>query len=152
MRSNLKTTYGLNDGSIFLVLKWPWIAHLNPCQEERIFTTKYKSHSSNTEVQLGYHSDHYQSLSNRLVKSKYTYLNIQCLTFSLIQNGSGMQKVKHFTCVMSLRHYTKRSTANGMSNSITPTQLPKDQRHGSQIWGTCIKRLFCPPPTPPPPL
>ena len=23
----------------------PWIAHLNPCQEERMFTTKCKSHS-----------------------------------------------------------------------------------------------------------
>ena len=133
VQSNLKTTYGLNDGSIFFDLKGPWIAHLNPCHEERTVTTKYKSHSSNTEIQLGYHLDYYQSLSNRLVKSKYTYLNIQCLTFLLIPNGRGVQKVKHFTCAMSLRHYPKRSSANGMNNSITPTQLPKVQRHGSQI-------------------
>ena len=31
----------------------PWIAHLNPCQEERMFTTKYKSHSSTLKAILG---------------------------------------------------------------------------------------------------
>ena len=31
----------------------PWIAHLNPCQEERMFTTKYKSHSPTLKSILG---------------------------------------------------------------------------------------------------
>ena len=69
----LKQHMGLNDGSIFFDLKGHWIAHLNPCHEERIFTTKNKSHSSNTEVQLGYHLDYYQSLSNCLRSVHMTY-------------------------------------------------------------------------------
>ena len=31
----------------------PWIVHLNPCQEERMFTTKYKSHSPTLKSVLG---------------------------------------------------------------------------------------------------
>ena len=49
---------------------WPWIAHSIPCLEERMFTTKYKSHFSNTLVHLGYHSDHNESLSIHQVQSK----------------------------------------------------------------------------------
>ena len=30
-----------------------WIAHLNPCQEGRMFTTKYKSHSPTLKSILG---------------------------------------------------------------------------------------------------
>ena len=31
----------------------PWIAHLNPCQEKRLFTTKYKTHSPTPTCILG---------------------------------------------------------------------------------------------------
>ena len=30
-----------------------WISHLNPCQKEKMFTTKYKSHSPILESILG---------------------------------------------------------------------------------------------------
>ena len=61
MESTLKRNEGGGGGL------GPWVAHLNPCHEEKMLTTKYKSLFDNTYVYLGFHLGHNQSLPTNLV-------------------------------------------------------------------------------------
>ena len=74
----------------------PWITHLNPCQEERMFTTKYKSHDSPTRnFILGIT----QIITKVYQVKLYLTAQFQC-PFYPTQKVRGEHKVKHFNCIM----------------------------------------------------
>ena len=74
----------------------PWIAHLNPCQEERTFTTKYKSHSPALKSILGI-----TQIITKAYQSNYTYLhNFNVWPFYPTHKAKGVHNVKHINCIM----------------------------------------------------
>ena len=59
----------------------PWNAHLIPCQEERMFTTKYKSHSPTLKSILGITQIITKAYQVTKFKQIILICTIQCLTF-----------------------------------------------------------------------
>ena len=75
-----------------------WIAHLNPCQEERMFTTKYKSHSPTLKSILGIT----QIITKAYQVNKFNQITFiwsaqfQCLTFLPDPIGQGCASCQTF--------------------------------------------------------
>ena len=77
----------------------PWLAHLNPCQEERMFTLKYKSHSPTLKSIL--------VITQIITKAyKATNFNLRIrikfnvLPFYATEKIKAVHKVKHLNCIM----------------------------------------------------
>ena len=79
----------------------PWIAHLNPCQEERMFTTKYNSPSPTLKSILGITqiiTKAYQVIKFNQIILIYT---ISMSDFYIpTKKARGVHIVKHFNYIM----------------------------------------------------
>ena len=79
----------------------PLIAHLNSCQEKRMFTTKYKSHSPTLKSILGLT----QIITKAYQVTKFNQIILICTIsmsdlFTQPKKARGVHNVKHFNCKM----------------------------------------------------
>ena len=101
----------------------PWIAHMNPCHEERVFTTKIIPISPTHKSILGITQIRTKAKSLSSIKI-ITYLhNFIALPFYPNHKVRGMHKVKYFVCIMSYTSFPL--ICNTTFSTISLTLCPR---------------------------